>query len=272
VGPTNHGLAATAMLVMVMPFALVRILHPSSRRSWWLNGAAFVLMVAGAMSTDRKTALLVPVALVIYIGCYRPREMLRLAPAGLLILVAVVHFASPHALGTILNFERNASSKSTEHRASDFGNLAPDIKTHPLIGRGFGTLSYEEPSQFRVNDDEYLDQVWEVGAIGLLAFLWMILAPVFLARKAIRSREPPAAALALAGSAACVAFLVACALFDALGFPQAPYMFFIVAALTTIASAGPAGNVVPLRELVRRRRVAAPVPAPAAARVSSQPA
>ena len=33
------------------------------------------------------------------------------------------------------------------------------------------------------------------------------------------------------------------ALFDALSFPQAPYMFFIVAALTTIVPAGPEGNV-----------------------------
>ena len=271
VGPTNHGLAATAMLVMVMPFALVRVLQPSSRRSWWLNTAAFALMVAGAMATDRKTALLVPVALIVYIACYRPREMLRLAPVGLIVLVGVIHFASPHSLGTIFNLNRNVNSKSTEHRASDFGNLAPDIKSHPVLGRGFGTISYEEPSQFRVNDDEYLDQVWEVGFVGLLAFVSMILAPVFLARKTIRGREPPAASLALAGSAACVAFLAACALFDALGFPQAPYMFFIVAALTTIASAGPAGNVVPLRELVRGR-VARPAASAAPARVSSQPA
>ena len=42
------------------------------------------------------------------------------------------------------------------------------------------------------------------------------------------------------------------ALFDAMSFPQAPYMFFIVAALTTVAAAGPAGNVQPARERVRQ--------------------
>jgi hypothetical protein len=40
-------------------------------------------------------------------------------------------------------------------------------------------------------------------------------------------------------------------LFDALSFPQAPYMFFVVAALTVIAAAGPEGNVVPSRQLAR---------------------
>jgi hypothetical protein len=263
VGPTNHGLAATAMLVMVMPFALVRVLDATSRRSWWLNAAAFALMIAGALATDRKTALLVPVALVIYVACYRPRQMLRLAPLGLVVLIGVVHFASPGALGTVLNLNRAVNSKSTEHRAGDFTDVAPDILTHPVLGRGFGTLNYEEPSQFRVNDNEYIDQVWEVGALGLLGFVWMILAPVVLARRAIRARGPTVASLALAASAACVAFLVACVLFDALGFPQVPYMFFIVAALTTIAAAGPEGNVVSSRELVRR---------PAPGRVRSVPA
>ncbi len=88
--------------------------------------------------------------------------------------------------------------------------------------------------------------------MGLLAFMWMILAPVIAARRAIRSREPEIASLALASSSGCVAFLVVCVLFDALSFPQAPYMFFAVAALTTIASAGPEGNVQSSRELARQ--------------------
>ena len=38
------------------------------------------------------------------------------------------------------------------------------------------------------------------------------------------------------------------ALFDAFSFLQAPYMFFIVAALATIAAGGPEANVRPTRE------------------------
>jgi len=252
VGPTIHGLAATTMLMVVMPFALVRVLDATSRRSWWLNSAAFALMVAGAMATDRKTALVVPVAVVIYIGCYRPRQVLRLAPLGLVVLAGLVHVASPGALGTILAVNEAASSDSTTHRVGDFTDVAPDIMAKPVLGRGFGTLNPEQPSQFRINDNEYIDEIWEVGAVGLLVFVWMILAPVALARSAIRTRGPTVASLALAASAGCVAFFVVCALFDALSFPQAPYMFFVVAAMTTIAAAGPEGNVVPTRELVRK--------------------
>jgi hypothetical protein len=251
VGPTLHGLAATTMLVVVMPFALVRVFEATSRRMWWLNALAFTLMLVAAAATDRKTALIVPVAVVIYLACYRPRQVMRLAPIGIVVLLGVVHLASPGALGTILTPTAGLGSSSTEHREGDFTDVAPDVLAHPVLGRGFGTLDPEQSDQFRINDDEYIDEIWEVGVIGLLAYLGMILAPVVSARRAIRGRDPDIASLALAASAGCIAYLVVNALFDAMSFPQAPYMFFMVAALTTIAAAGPEGNVQPARQLVR---------------------
>lgn len=259
VGPTAHGLAATTMLVIVMPFALMRVLDATSRKSWWLNAVAFALMVAGAMATDRKTALLVPFAVIIYLAFYRPRQVLRLAPLGLVVIVAVIHVASPGSLGTVFSPSSYLGNKSTTHRANDLAGLAPDLEAHPVLGRGFGTINPEKPSQFRINDNEYLDEAWQGGAVGLLAFAWMILAPVVMARAAIRKRGPTIASLSLAASGGCIAFLIACGLFDALSFPQAPYMFFVVAALTTVVAAGPEGNVLPARELARRLKGLRPV-------------
>jgi hypothetical protein len=248
-GPTLTGLAAATMLVIVMPFALVRMFDARSRRSWWLNAGAVAMMLAGGAATDKKTALLVPLALFLYVAVYRPRQMLRLAPVGLVVLVGLVHFASPGSLGTLLNPATGAASSSTTHRLGDFTDIAPDVVAHPVLGRGFGTINPDKPTQFRINDDEYIDEIWQVGIVGLVAYLSMLLAPVILARRRIRARDPAIAPLALAASAGCVAYFVANALFDTMSFPQAPYMFFIVAALTTIAAAGPAGNVRPAREL-----------------------
>jgi hypothetical protein len=250
-GPTNHGLAASTMLLVVMPFALVRVLDAKNHRSRWLNAAAFALMLAGATATDRKTALVVPVFVIIYMAFYRRRQILRLAPLGLVLLLGVVHFASPGAVGVLINPAHSVTSNTTQHRADDLTNLMPDVLAHPVLGRGFGTLEPDAPLAFRINDNEYFDQLWEVGLLGLLVFAWMILAPVVGAHRAIRSRPRAQSSLALAASGGCVAFLVASALFDALAFPQAPYMFFIVAALATIAAAGPEGNVRSSRELVR---------------------
>lgn len=261
VGPTYHGLAASTMLVVVMPFALVRVLDAKTRKDWWLNAIAFAVMLAGATATDRKTALLVPIVVVIYMTFYRPRQVLRLAPIGLVALVVTVHFASPGAIGGLIHPSHSLYSSSTNHRLNDYSAVEPDILAHPILGRGFGTLEPDTPLRFRTNDNEYLDEVWEVGIAGLIAFAWMILAPVFAAHRAIRLRSREVSSLALAAAGGCIAFFVASALFDALAFPQAPYMFFMVAALATIAAGGPEGNVRPLRELVRirHRRPAAQV-------------
>jgi hypothetical protein len=252
VGPTLHGLAATTMLVVVMPFALVRMFDTTSRKSWVLYAFLFMLMIAAATATDRKTALLVPVAIIVYLACYRPRQVLRLLPIGLVVLVGLVHVVSPGALGTVFTPTAGLESSSTTHRVGDFTNVAPDVLAHPLLGRGFGTIEPDQSNQFRINDDEYIDEIWEVGVIGLLAYLFMIVAPVITARRVIRARDPVIEPLVLATSAGCVAYLVVNALFDAMSFPQAPYIFFIVAALSTIAAAGPAGNVQSARERVRQ--------------------
>lgn len=253
-GPTYHGLAAATMLVVVMPFALVRMFDAKTRRTWWLNALAFAIMLAGATATDRKTALFVPLALLIYMTFYRPRQVLRLAPVGLVALAVIVHVASPGAIGGLIEPSHSLYSSSTNHRLGDFSALTPDILAHPVIGRGFGTQEPNAPQTFRTNDNEYLDQIWEVGILGLLVFIGMVLAPVVAAHRAIRSRSLAISSLALAAAGGCIAFLVACALFDAFAFAQAPYMFFLVAALATIAAAGPEGNVSPTRELVARAR------------------
>jgi O-antigen ligase len=166
--------------------------------------------------------------------------------------VGLVHVVSPGALGTVFTPTAGLESSSTTHRVGDFTDVAPDVLAHPLLGRGFGTIEPDQSNQFRINDDEYVDEIWEVGVIGLLAYLFMIVAPVITARRVIRARDPVIEPLVLATSAGCVAYLVVNALFDAMSFPQAPYMFFIVAALSTIAAAGPAGNVQSARERMRQ--------------------
>lgn len=261
VGPTYQGLAAATMLVIAMPFALVRVLDAKTRKTWWLNAAALALMFAGATATDKKTALFVPIAVLVYMTCYRPRQVLRLAPLGIVAIAAVIHVASPGAIGEFIDPSHSVYSNSTTHRVADFSTVMPDILAHPVLGRGFGTIVPDDRTVFRVNDDEYVDQLWEVGVVGTIAYLWMILAPIFSAHRVIRSRAPAVSSLALATTGGCVAFLVASALFDSLAFPQAPYMFFIVAALTTIVAAGPEGNVRPFREIARELAPQRQVPA-----------
>ena len=263
VGPTIHGLAVTAMLTMVMPFALVRMFDAPTRRLTFRYAVATLLILAGAMSTDKKTAVVVPLVMILYIGCYRRRQVVRLVPIGLILLVPLVHFASPGAFGSIFDKSNAVDSNSTLHRAGDISSLMPDILAHPVLGRGFGTLDPDIPTQFRINDNEYLDEVWQVGILGLLAYIAMIVTPIIAARRAIRSRDPMVGSIALAASAGCMSYLTVSALFDAFSFVQAPYMFFIVAAVATAGSAPeePQESVAQSRPLIRYLRLPEPLPA-----------
>lgn len=236
VGPTIHGLAVTAMLTTVMPFALVRMFDADTRKLKLQYALATLLILAGAMSTDKKTAAVVPVVMILYVGVYRWRQVRRLIPIGLVLLVPLVHFVSPGALGSIFDRNNAVNSNSTLHRLGDVSGVMPDVLAHPVLGRGFGTLNPDIPTQFRINDNEYLDEVWEVGILGLLAYLAMVITPVIAARRSIRSRDPVVSSVALAASAGCLCYLAVSALFDAFSFVQAPYTFFVVAALATAAS------------------------------------
>ena len=252
VGPTLHGLAATSMLTMAVPFALLRFVEAKDRHNKIKYAIATLLPLVAAISTDRKTAVVVPVSMVLYIAWYRRDLARRYLPLGLIMLIPIIHFASPGTLGLVFN-ENQASNSSTQHRAGDFSSIVPDVLAHPLVGRGYGTLDPDDPYVFRINDNEYLDEIWEVGLLGVLAYAGMILAPVIAARRTIRYGSHDDSQHALAATAACVGYLVVSALFDAMSFPQAPYMFFIVAAIATVACERPETVPIPPRGVRRVR-------------------
>lgn len=250
-GPTKHPLAATTLLVMIAPFALVRALDAVKRRDKLGYALAGALMLMAAMATDRKSAFVIPVAVFLYLIFYRPRQIMRYAPLWLPVLAILVHFAAPGSIGHILNVNGDVSSGSTTHRLGDYSGIAADVDAHPILGRGFGSINADQASMFRINDDQYLDQLWAVGVAGLLAYAWMLFSPLVTARRAIKGPDKKIAGIALATSASCLAFFISNVLFDALSYPQTPYVFFVVAAMTVIVSAGPAGNVEPLTPVRR---------------------
>ncbi|HEY7455841.1 MAG TPA: ABC transporter permease subunit, partial [Solirubrobacterales bacterium] len=72
--------------------------------------------------------------------------------------------------------------------------------------------------------------------LGLIAFLAMIVMPLFVVRSVLRSDHPLRGPPALAAGAGCLAFGVASALYDILTFPQAPYLFLFMAAMCVCAA------------------------------------
>jgi O-antigen ligase len=234
VGPTEHGLAVTAMLVMTLPFALVGFIRRTDKKRW-LYAAAVALIVAAALSTERKTAVLTPVAVGLVLVYYRPRVTARMLPllAGMAVFIAM---ASPGALGTVTDLGETFNSDSSSGRFDDYSAIAPQFLRHPLFGSGYGTRDIADVEHVRILDNEYLASLLSIGLLGTALFLATILSAMVVAHRTIRSGDDEYADIALASSAGCMVFLVVSLLFDSMSFAEAPYTFFLIAAMGTVAA------------------------------------
>lgn len=233
-GPTIQPLAASVMVSLALPFALTWLLNAKRNRQRLLYTAVILLLVGGAMATQKKTSMIAPAVVVLVLTIYRPRAMLRLLPLLPIVLIGIVHSVAPGALGGVIDqFSPNSVTKvnSTKDRVSDYEAVTPDLAAHPLLGRGYG--SYDQ-KHHRILDNQYLGLGIGVGLLGLLAYL-SILATAFLgAHRVTRSGDPERAPPAMGAAAAIVVALLAGALLDCLSFPQLPYVFCFVAAIACV--------------------------------------
>jgi hypothetical protein len=236
-GPAEHPLETVGMLSMAFPIALVGIIHSKERRERVLYSLAACILLAAAISTYRKSALLAPVSVALTIAFFRRRELLRLAPLGVVSLV-VIHALSPGALGSILfQLHPNRLGVSTvSDRTADYDAIRPDVWTHLAFGRGYG--SYDHVA-YRVLDSEVLSRLVDTGVLGLMSLFFMLLCIVMSARELIRSRDPVWAPPALAVAAAAIAFLVLAFLFDVSSFPHTPYILMSLAGLLAVTLSQP---------------------------------
>ncbi|HEX4308139.1 MAG TPA: O-antigen ligase family protein [Solirubrobacterales bacterium] len=254
IGPTRHPLSVTSLLGMALPFAIVlaAIAKTTRRRLLWALAAAVIVL--GALITQRKSGLVIPAFAILVLFMLRPRQLIRLAPFGLIGLAAAVAIA-PGLFGSLGELGREDSRDSVEGRTSDYPAIVPDLLTQPALGQGFGTLDTQRQDTYRIFDNEYLGQVFQGGLLGLLAFIAFIVTPLFVVGRVLRSDNPLRGPPALAAGAGCLAFGVASALYDIFSFNPAPYLFAILGAICVVAASVemPAPEPKPVRARPRRR-------------------
>lgn len=257
VGPTDHGLAATTILSLVMPFALVGLMSSKHWLHKILYAIVLALILAGSVATLRKTALVVPGVALIVLLLYQPRRMFRLLPLGVVIVI-FMQVVSPGALTGIRYQLQGGSKLSNEGRTNDYPAVGPDFKSRPLAGRGYGT--YDPKIHFqkqqgtvahRTLDNMLLVLLLEVGILGLLAYVAIGVTAIAGLHKAARSKDFARAGPAVALISAIFAFLVANALFDTLAFPQVPYLYFFLLGFSVVLASSGGRKPAPARRSAR---------------------
>jgi hypothetical protein len=231
---SGYGVELVAMFSIALPIAVLGFLNARTRGRRLLYGFAIFVLPYGMLATDRKSALVAPVAVFLTLAYYRRRQLLWLAPLGL-VVAAVIALASPAALHHVISqyTSSNASNVATvSSRTVNFDAVRPDLWTNLLLGRGQGTYA---PPTDRVIDSDILLPLIETGVLGLLSFLLIPLGVISLAHRRASGSDPRSSPVAIGGVAAAVCLLVVATLYSFMSLPHGPDVFMYVIGLVVVA-------------------------------------
>jgi O-antigen ligase len=156
-----------------------------------------------------------------------PNEFRLKVVSATLTLVVAVSIAVPGLVTELYNlFAKAGHDDSVTARQKDWAVAEAYFNRRPWFGRGFGTFI---PSRYRVFDNQWLLSLVEVGLIGTLAFLTVLLVGIGCARAVRRmSTDARDRDLAQALIASIAVALITCVTFDFLSFPLARGVAFLL--------------------------------------------
>ena len=140
-------------------------------------------------ATQRKSALIAPVAVVATLAYFRRRELLSLAPLGL-----VIWESSQRRPRRARSTAWSPSSRARMRRRWRPRAIAPPTTTPsaptldaPALRPGFGSYNHDT---YRILDSEILGRLVETGVLGLVAFLLVGISVMLVSRRTIAARDP----------------------------------------------------------------------------------
>jgi O-antigen ligase len=243
-GPAQHPIALGAALVMILPVA-VYFARTSSRR-WWV---AAVIIVLGALASGSRTAVTMIVAEIAVFLVLKPAETKRLWPA-LVPAIVVIHAFLPGQIGSfkqaffpqgglVAEATQLAPNSNEQLAGGRIRQLKPMIREasgHPLFGEGFGTriTGFNTPQRNApILDNQWLNNLLDVGYIGFFLWVWLFVRAVRrLVRESRSAGDEGDQWLFAAFAAALVAFPIGMLTFDAFGFTQVFFLFWIMLGLS----------------------------------------
>jgi len=244
VASAQHPIALGAAFAMLVPLGIYTA-KTTGKARWTI---ATVLITLAMFSTGSRTAVLMILVIAIVFAWLRWREMKRLWPA-LLPMVVVLHVAAPGALGTIKEsffpkgglIAQQQDAPEGHARLSTLGpTLHREVYPHPAFGLGFATRVTMEtvepdgtiiPGNARILDDQWLGVLAETGLIGFGAFGWMFIRFVRRAGRDAKHDRSQRGWLLTATVASVAGYGAGMFTYDAFSFIQVTLLLFLVLGL-----------------------------------------
>ena len=247
----QHPIALGAALVMAVPLALYLVSRARTRRQAVVGWGAAAVLLAGAVATVSRTAVLMALAMLAA-GLFLRRGAITRRWPLLLAVVVAVHFATPGAVSHLYRafFPKQGLSVSLQARSGSVGSgrladLAPGLRSWqqvPFFGHGLGTgvgpdtvgagaIVDPQTGAPIIFDDQYLNSLVSIGALGLLGVVWFVWGSATVLLRAARRWTNREGDLMAACAVSIVGFGAGMLTFDAFSFVQCTLIFFVIAAL-----------------------------------------
>jgi O-Antigen ligase len=245
IGPSQQSIALGAALILLVPPA-VYFARTTGRSRWWL---AAVVLVVGAMASGSRSAVVMLAVEVIVFLCLKPKETKKLWPA-LIPTLALVHFALPGMIGGLKasffpkggiiaqqsRLERDYDPLLAGGRVRLIKPMLSEASRKPLFGEGYGTRITgfnERDRNAPILDDQWLNNILDVGFVGLAAWIWLVTRAGRRLWRASRTAGQVGDSWLFAALAASVSsFAVGMLTCDALSYTQLTFFFWILLGLS----------------------------------------
>ena len=243
VASSEQPIALGVFFAMTVPIGMA-LAYGSSRR-WWTPTLVIML---GIGSTLSRTPLLAIGAAGLVLIWLRPRDVRRLLPLTVPLIVAV-KIALPGSIVTLKNaffppgglveqqavLVTNADPFLAGGRIRQLGPALGEAARTPFLGQGVGTRQTGFHNPLRnapILDNEWLSLLLEVGLVGLAGWVALIVGAIAGLGRASRIRAGPDGWLAAGFAASIAAFGVSMFTLDSLTFGQITFVFWFVLALS----------------------------------------
>lgn len=225
-GTASHYIEYGVVLAMLLPIAIHLLLHartPGQRQLW-----TFCSLVIGAsipLSVSRAGTLALVLGLLLLGLAWEPGVQRR---SAVIVVGATVVFQGvvPGLLGTIRSaFTNFNNDPSIQNRRSDYAEIVGYVQDRPWFGRGPGTFT---PERYLLLDNQALLTTLEIGLLGALALLLLLVVAALCARSVRhRAARPSSRHLGAVLAVGLVQGLVSALTFDALFFPIFAGLLFL---------------------------------------------
>ena len=221
-----HPIEFGFVLVAVLPIAIHRARFTPKNQRFKRWSQVVLISITLPMTVSRSAILGFVIVMAVILPVWPAKDRWRalgVTAIGVLGIQAMVPGIVRELNGL---FFAIGTDSSTTSRTSAFSNTASVISQHPWLGEGFGAFL---PSVYFYTDDQYLSSAIELGLVGVAALVALFITGWWSARNVRRrSADPEICHLAQCMAASCAVMLIVYGTFDALYFPMAAGVTFLI--------------------------------------------